>query len=111
MTEFDRNEQAMIQKAKDLESDAKDLRRRAEAFRQDRVQRELQMVAQQEDRVFRFMGEFSALLNKYDFKVEDPKVTNPVGSPPVFVLVDSISNKRTQVIPVAGHGFKWTVGK
>lgn len=108
---FNQAEQAIIQKAKDLESDAKELRKRAERFRQDRIQRELQMVAQHEDRIFRFMGEFSELLSKYDFKVEDPRVTNPIESPPAFVLVDSISNSRTQIIPVVGHGFKWTAGR
>lgn len=109
---FNSSEQALIQRSKDLEEDAKTLRRDAERLRRERLERE----AKQADslRVRDFLRDVSAAGVKHGFKFEGVDNTwSPAPPRPDldFVLIDSRKPNRITVTPVAGYGFKWTDGK
>lgn len=107
---FNTHEQALIQRSKDLEADAKTLRKDAERLRRERLVRE----AKEKDnlRVKNFLLDVTAAARKHGFRFEGKANQWAADEPRFnFNLIDTDNWNRITVTPVAQYGFKWTDGR
>lgn len=106
---FNTDEQAIIQRAKDLEADAKSLRKTAEEQRKARLERtriDQSKIDKEDfdDRVRLLISKFSRELKSLDLKVV-PSAGNSYYSTQIC-LKDNKSNNTTTV-KVTQSGFNW----
>lgn len=115
---FDAAEQSMIKRAKDLESDAKTLRKMAEEGRQHRAMRERLEETRRakeindrrkdiSDRVHRLTVSLAEILYTNDLKIQDDHMNG--GFQSRFILMDQRSTEKVELKAVNGKGFEWGI--
>ncbi len=104
---FNEKEQELIDKAKDLEADAKSLRALANERRMSRLETEQKA----RDKVKNFLLDVVTASKKHGLKFESPDVKFQENPMFTFTLIDVDTRNRITVTPVAGLGFKWTDGQ